>query len=99
MPKMKIPKQEDYRSSNTAGISESDDVTLSKMNSQKQQKPNGCGLFCYHTIQLHPNAGQDDPATTPHKFMKILTLPVEEKHTPKPGDKYMNTVSSNERVL
>lgn len=72
-------KQEIIEAATIAGISESDDVNFIEMNLQNNV-PNGCGLFCYHTIQLLSNAGQDDPATTLREFAEnFLTLPVEEK--------------------
>ncbi|EAX0829168.1 TPA: type III secretion system effector deubiquitinase SseL, partial [Salmonella enterica subsp. enterica serovar Virchow] len=37
-------------------------------------------LFCYHTIQLLSNAGQNDPATTLREFAEnFLTLSIEEQ--------------------
>ncbi|EAU9488081.1 TPA_asm: deubiquitinase SseL [Salmonella enterica subsp. enterica serovar Java] len=72
-------KQEIIEAATIAGISESDDVNFIEMNLQNNV-PNGCGLFCYHTIQLLSNAGQNDPATTLREFTEnFLTLSVEEQ--------------------
>lgn len=72
-------KQEIIEAAKIAGISESDEVNFIEMNLQNNV-PNGCGLFCYHTIQLLSNAGQNDPATTLREFAKdFLTLSVEEQ--------------------
>ncbi len=72
-------KQEIIEAAKIAGISESDEVNFIEMNLQNNV-PNGCGLFCYHTIQLLSNAGQNDPATTLREFAEnFLTLSVEEQ--------------------
>ncbi|PZM25972.1 deubiquitinase SseL [Salmonella enterica subsp. enterica serovar Derby] len=72
-------KQEIIEAAKIAGISESDEVNFIEINLQNNV-PNGCGLFCYHTIQLLLNAGQNDPATTLREFAEnFLTLPVEEQ--------------------
>ncbi|HCM1916053.1 TPA: SPI-2 type III secretion system effector deubiquitinase SseL [Salmonella enterica subsp. salamae serovar 28:r:e,n,z15] len=72
-------KQEIIEAAKIAGISENDEVNFIEMNLQNNV-PNGCGLFCYHTIQLLSNAGQNDPATTLREFAeKFLTLSVEEQ--------------------
>lgn len=72
-------KQEIIEAAKIVGISENEDIDFIEMNLQNNV-PNGCGLFCYHTIQLLSNAGQDDPATTLRDFAeKFLTLPVEEQ--------------------
>ncbi|EAY0464770.1 SPI-2 type III secretion system effector deubiquitinase SseL, partial [Salmonella enterica] len=72
-------KQEIIEAAKIAGISESDEVNFIEMNLQNNV-PNGCGLFCYHTIQLLSNAGQNDPVTTLREFAeKFLTLSVEEQ--------------------
>ncbi len=43
---------------------------------------NGCGLFCYHTIQLLSNAGRANHSTTLREFAgKFLNASVEEKRT------------------
>ncbi|ECI2509602.1 type III secretion system effector deubiquitinase SseL, partial [Salmonella enterica subsp. enterica serovar Paratyphi B] len=63
----------------TAGISENEDIYFIETNLQNNV-PNGCGLFCHHTIQLLSNAGQNDPATTLREFAEnFLTLSVEEQ--------------------
>ncbi|EDO2948575.1 type III secretion system effector deubiquitinase SseL, partial [Salmonella enterica] len=42
--------------------------------------PNGCGLFCHHTIKLLSNTGQNDPVTILREFAEnFLTLSVEEQ--------------------
>ncbi|EJQ9546850.1 SPI-2 type III secretion system effector deubiquitinase SseL, partial [Salmonella enterica] len=72
-------KQEIIEAAKIAGISESDEVNFIEMNLQNNV-PNGCGLFCYHTIQLLSNAGQNDPVTTLREFAEnFLTLSVEEQ--------------------
>ncbi|EAB3739049.1 type III secretion system effector deubiquitinase SseL, partial [Salmonella enterica subsp. enterica serovar Bovismorbificans] len=72
-------KQEIIEAATIAGISEKEDIDFIEMNLQNNV-PNGCGLFCYHTIQLLSNAGQDDPATTLRDFAeKFLTLSIEEQ--------------------
>ncbi|ECJ5868181.1 SPI-2 type III secretion system effector deubiquitinase SseL [Salmonella enterica subsp. salamae] len=73
------PKQEIIEAAKIAGISENEDIDFIEMDLQSNV-PNGCGLFCYHTIQLLLNAGQNDPATTLREFAEnFLTLPVEEQ--------------------
>ncbi|EFV1551745.1 SPI-2 type III secretion system effector deubiquitinase SseL [Salmonella enterica] len=72
-------KQEIIEVAKIAGISESDEVNFIEMNLQNNV-PNGCGLFCYHTIQLLSNAGQNDPATTLREFAEnFLMLSIEEQ--------------------
>lgn len=72
-------KQEIIEAAKIAGISENEDIYFIEMNLQNNV-PNGCGLFCYHTIQLLSNAGQNDPATTLREFAEnFLTLSVEEQ--------------------
>ncbi|ECC9151991.1 type III secretion system effector deubiquitinase SseL [Salmonella enterica subsp. salamae] len=72
-------KQEIIEAAKTAGISENENIDFIETNLQNNV-PNGCGLFCYHTIQLLSNAGQNDPATTLREFAEnFLTLSVEEQ--------------------
>ncbi|EJT9339773.1 SPI-2 type III secretion system effector deubiquitinase SseL [Salmonella enterica subsp. enterica serovar Carswell] len=72
-------KQEIIEVAKIAGISESDEVNFIEMNLQNNVL-NGCGLFCYHTIQLLSNAGQNDPATTLREFAEnFLMLSIEEQ--------------------
>ncbi|HCM1944943.1 TPA: SPI-2 type III secretion system effector deubiquitinase SseL [Salmonella enterica subsp. salamae serovar 30:g,m,s:e,n,x] len=72
-------KQEIIEAAKIAGISENEGIDFIETNLQNNV-PNGCGLFCYHTIQLLSNAGQNDPATTLREFAEnFLTLPVEEQ--------------------
>lgn len=72
-------KQEIIEAAKIAGISENEDIDFIENNLQNNV-PNGCGLFCYHTIQLLSNAGQNDPATTLREFAEdFLTLSVEEQ--------------------
>lgn len=72
-------KQEIIEAAKIAGISENEDIDFIETNLQNNV-PNGCGLFCYHTIQLLSNAGQNDPATTLREFAEdFLTLSVEEQ--------------------
>ncbi|EIP4029931.1 SPI-2 type III secretion system effector deubiquitinase SseL, partial [Salmonella enterica] len=72
-------KQEIIEAATIAGISENEDIDFIETNLQNNV-PNGCGLFCYHTIQLLSNAGQNDPATTLREFAEnFLTLSVEEQ--------------------
>ncbi|EHM4859271.1 type III secretion system effector deubiquitinase SseL, partial [Salmonella enterica] len=62
-----------------AGISENENIDFIETSLQNNV-PNGCGLFCYHAIQLLSNAGQNDPATTLREFAEnFLTLSVEEQ--------------------
>ncbi|EIY3874920.1 type III secretion system effector deubiquitinase SseL, partial [Salmonella enterica subsp. enterica serovar Meleagridis] len=72
-------KQEIIEAAKIAGISENENIDFIETNLQNDV-PNGCGLFCYHAIQLLSNAGQNDPVTTLREFAEnFLTLPVEEK--------------------
>lgn len=72
-------KQEIIEAAKIAGISENEGIDFIETNLQNNV-PNGCGLFCYHTIQLLSNAGQNDPATILREFAEnFLTLPVEEQ--------------------
>ncbi|WP_183059884.1 SPI-2 type III secretion system effector deubiquitinase SseL [Salmonella enterica] len=72
-------KQDIIEAAQIAGISESDEVDFIEMHLQKNV-PNGCGLFCYHVIQLLSNAGQNDPVTILREFAEnFLTLSVEEQ--------------------
>ncbi|ECI3853409.1 type III secretion system effector deubiquitinase SseL [Salmonella enterica subsp. enterica] len=72
-------KQEIIEAAKIAGISENEDIDFIEMNLQNNV-PNGCGLFCYHTIQLLSNAGQNDPVTALREFAEnFLTLSIEEQ--------------------
>lgn len=72
-------KQEIREAAKIAGASESDDIIFIEINLQNNV-PNGCGLFCHHTIKLLSNTGQNDPVTILREFAEnFLTLSVEEQ--------------------
>ncbi|EAC0926825.1 type III secretion system effector deubiquitinase SseL [Salmonella enterica subsp. enterica] len=72
-------KQEIIEAAKIAGISENENIDFIETNLQSNV-PNGCGLFCHHTIQLLSNAGQNDPVTTLREFAEnFLTLSAEEQ--------------------
>ncbi|EOX8445976.1 SPI-2 type III secretion system effector deubiquitinase SseL [Salmonella enterica] len=72
-------KQEITEAAKVAGLAESEEVNFIEIYLQNNV-PNGCGLFCYNTIQLLLNVGQNDPAIILREFAEnFLTLSGEEQ--------------------